>query len=139
MKAELLKIKWILNDSGLSRYQISKATGIHQTTLANLVEEKSLIENLSFKNAAALTEYAEKIMKGREEMRTWERENYYVAEEAFDHDLHKFVIYSNDDEVFGEIYPNSIEDMETVIDDLDNGADVDGWEDGQGNTIKIPR
>lgn len=66
MKADLLKIKWILNDSGLSRYQIHKATGIHQTTLANLVEGKSLIENLSFKNAAALTEYAEKI---QDEMR----------------------------------------------------------------------
>ena len=63
MKADLSLIKWILNDSGLSRYQISKETGIHITTLTNLVEGKSLIENLSFKNAAALTEYAEKIKK----------------------------------------------------------------------------
>ncbi|GEM_PF-3212925 len=138
MKADSEIIQWLLEQQ-ISRYQISKNTGITEMTLSRLTNGASKIENLPLKTAAALTEYAEKIMKGREEMRTWERKNYYVAEETFDHDLHKFVIYSNDDEVIGEIYPNSIEDMETVIDDLDNGADVDGWEDGQGNTIKIPR
>ena len=71
MKADLLSIKWILNDSGLSRYQISKETGIHITTLSNLVEGKSLIENLSFKNAAALTSFAEKALKENLRMNTY--------------------------------------------------------------------
>lgn len=71
MKADLLMIKWILNDSGLSRYQISKATGIHITTLTNLSDGKSLIENLSFKNAAALTEYAEIALKENLRMNTY--------------------------------------------------------------------
>jgi hypothetical protein len=139
MKADKNLIEWLLNESDLSKYAISKATGIHITTLTNLSDGKSLIENLSFKNAAALTEYAEKIKKGREEMRTWERDTYYIDEEAFDYDLHKFSVYTDDGEFIAEIYPNSIPEMEAIIDDLDNGADVDGWEDGQGNTIKIPR
>ena len=63
MKADSLTIKWLINDSGISRYQISKETGIHITTLTNLVEGKSRIENLSFKNAASLTEYVEKIKR----------------------------------------------------------------------------
>lgn len=71
-------------------------------------------------------------------MKIWERNNYYVAEEAFDYSLHKFAVYTNDDELIGEIYPNSIEDMETIIADLDAGADVHGWEDGQGEEIVIP-
>ncbi len=54
-------IKWLLEESEVTKYQISKATGIHQTTLTNLENGTSLIENLSFKNAAALTEYALKI------------------------------------------------------------------------------
>lgn len=71
-------------------------------------------------------------------MKTWERDTYYIEEEAFDYSLHKFVVYTNDGEVIAEIVPNSIEDMEAVIADLDNGADVHGWEDGQGETIVIP-
>ncbi len=71
-------------------------------------------------------------------MKTWERDTYYIKEEAFDYSLHKFGVYTNDGEVIAEIVPNSIEDMEAVIADLDNGADVHGWEDGQGETIVIP-
>ena len=86
MKAELIKIQWILNDSGLSRYQISKETGIHITTLTNLVEGKSLIENLSFKNAAALTSFAERAIKENLRMNTYltpDGEEFVSNEEVY--------------------------------------------------------
>ena len=94
MYAELLKIKWVLNDSGLSRYQISKETGIHQTTLANLVEGKALIENLSFKNAAALTSFAEKAMKENMRMNTYltpEGMEFVSNEEVYPSDNGEYV------------------------------------------------
>lgn len=78
MKADLSLIKWLVCNSWTSRYRISKHTGIHITTLTNLAEGKSLIENLSFKNAAALTEYAEKIIKEDESMNT------YLTPESFE-------------------------------------------------------
>ena len=55
-------IKWLLEESGVTKYRISKATGIHQTTLTKLETGIALIENLSFKNAIVLTKYAEKII-----------------------------------------------------------------------------
>lgn len=94
MKADLLSIKWILNDSGLSRYQISKETGIHITTLSNLVEGKSLIENLSFKNAAALTSFAEKALKENLKMNTYltpEGLEFVSNEEVYPSDNGEFV------------------------------------------------
>lgn len=63
MYAELLKIKWLINDSGISRYEISKATGVLEMTLSRLTNGVSKIENLPLKNAAALTSFAEKAMK----------------------------------------------------------------------------
>lgn len=60
MYAELLKIKWLINDSGISRYEISKATGVTEMTLSRLTNGVSKIENLPLKTAAALTAYAEK-------------------------------------------------------------------------------
>jgi len=62
MKADSELIKWLLEESEITKYRISKATGIHQTTLTKLENGIALIENLTFKNAAALTEYAEKII-----------------------------------------------------------------------------
>lgn len=94
MKAEYLLVKWILNDSGLSRYQISKETGIHITTLTNLVEGKSLIENLSFKNAAALTSFAEKALKENLKMNTYltpEGMEFVSNEEVYPSDNGEFV------------------------------------------------
>jgi len=61
MKADSELIKWLLEESGVTKYRISKATGIHQTTLTKLETGIALIENLSFKNAIVLTKYAEMI------------------------------------------------------------------------------
>ncbi|PEI44624.1 hypothetical protein [Bacillus pseudomycoides] len=69
-------------------------------------------------------------------MRTWNREGYQVEEVELDYDLHAFEIVK-DEEVIAKITPNTIEDMKQIIEDLDNGEDVNGWEDGMGNTISI--
>jgi hypothetical protein len=69
-------------------------------------------------------------------MKTWEREGYYVQEVKFDYDLHAFEVIK-DDEVIATITPDSIEAMHQIIADLDAGEDVNGWEDGNGNTIYV--
>ena len=70
-------------------------------------------------------------------MRTWERSGYKVVEKAFDFDLHEFDVVMDSGEVVGTITPATLEDMKTIVADLDAGADVDGWEDGAGSTIRI--
>ena len=69
-------------------------------------------------------------------MRTWKRNGYEVVEIEFDGDLHEFEVIK-DNKVVATITPNSIENMEAIIADLDNGKDVNGWDDGMGNTISI--
>ena len=69
-------------------------------------------------------------------LRTWERNTYIVEEKEFDGDLHEFDVIKNG-EVIATINPETIEDMQAIIEDLDNGEDVDGWEDGNGNTINL--
>ena len=58
-------------------------------------------------------------------------------EKAFDFNLHEFDIVLDNGEVVGTITPATLEDMETIISDLDAGEDVNGWEDGMGNTIYV--
>ena len=70
-------------------------------------------------------------------MKTWMRNGYKVVERPFDYDLHVFDIKNDNEEVITTIYPATIEDMQSIIRDLDAGEDVDGWEDGNGNTIRI--
>lgn len=69
-------------------------------------------------------------------MRMWKRENYTVKEVPFDFDLHHFDVIK-DGKVVANIAPETIEDMEQVIKNLNNGEDINGWEDGLGNTIYI--
>ncbi|NJP38964.1 hypothetical protein [Alkalicoccus luteus] len=69
-------------------------------------------------------------------MREWKRTNYEVIEVPYDHDLHEFNVIQDND-VIATITPATIEDMEQIITDLDNGEDVHGWEDGMGNTISV--
>ena len=67
-------------------------------------------------------------------MKTWERKGYEVVEEEFDGDLNVFNVVKNG-EVIGTIYPADYDQMLEIITDLDAGHDVNGWEDGRGNTI----
>lgn len=69
-------------------------------------------------------------------MKTWVRETYTVEMVEFDGDLKEFEVVK-DGEVIATITPATIEDMEQIIEDLDNGEDVNGWEDGMGNVISI--
>lgn len=69
-------------------------------------------------------------------LKTWERNTYIVEEKEFDGDLHEFDVVK-DGEVIATINPETIEDMNQIIEDLDAGEDVDGWEDGNGNTINL--
>lgn len=65
----------------------------------------------------------------------WIRNSYKVEMVDHDYDLKAFKVIQ-DDEV-QMIYPVSIEDMNYIIECLDSGEEVDGWEDGIGNTIVI--
>lgn len=69
------------------------------------------------------------------ELKVWERKGYTVEMVEYDYDLKAFEVVQGDK--VQTIYPATIEDMEQIIIDLDNGEDVDGWEDGLGNTIVI--
>lgn len=69
------------------------------------------------------------------ELKKWERKGYTVEMVEYDHDLKAFEVVQGDK--VQTIYPATIEDMKRIIIDLDNGEDVDGWEDGLGNTIVI--
>lgn len=70
-------------------------------------------------------------------MRVWHRRNYIVEEVEFALDLHAFnVIY--DDTIIATIIPGTIEEMHQIIEQLDNGEEVEGWKNGLGETIIIP-
>lgn len=51
----------LLFESGLTNYQISKKTGIAQTTLSRFTRKESDIENMSLKNALKLNELWEEL------------------------------------------------------------------------------
>lgn len=68
-------------------------------------------------------------------MNTWLRDKYIVEMVDYDHDLKAFEVKQGDS--IQTIYPASIKDMNSIIKHLDDGDDVDGWEDGLGNTIVI--
>ena len=59
MKADSILINWLLQESGVSMYAVSKATGIAQTTLSDLTTGKTWVENMTLRHAVTLTEYAE--------------------------------------------------------------------------------
>lgn len=71
-------------------------------------------------------------------MNTWTREGYQVVETALDADLHQFEVIQ-DGEVVATIVPSDIDAMEQIVSDLNDGEDVNGWEDGMGNTIYIEK
>lgn len=70
-------------------------------------------------------------------MKIWERKGYMVIEKEFDRDLHEFDVVKSG-EVIATITPSDVDDMACIVEALDAGEDVNGWEDGMGNTIYIP-
>lgn len=83
-----------------------------------------------------LEHYAKNKRKERGKMRTWEREGYEVVEKEFDHELHEFDVIK-DGEIIATITPADLENQAQIVADLDAGEDVNGWEDGNGNTISV--
>lgn len=67
-------------------------------------------------------------------MKQWKKKGYKVYEIPFDCELHRFVLVADEGDVIGEIVPQSINDMQQCIIDLDNGSDPirDGWSNGLG-------
>lgn len=63
-KVIINNIKKLLFESEISMYEVSKATGIPQTTLSRFVRKESDIENMSLKNALKLNDYYLKHYKG---------------------------------------------------------------------------
>ena len=57
----------LLFESGLTNYQISKKTGIAQTTLSRFTRKESDIENMSLKNALKLNELWEDMKVDKDE------------------------------------------------------------------------
>src|SRR5690625_3213781 len=68
-------------------------------------------------------------------MEKWIRSGYTVEKVEFDYDLKEFEVRQGDK--VQTISPATIEDMEDIIDALNDGEDVNGWEDGIGNTIYV--
>lgn len=72
-------------------------------------------------------------------MGEWNFENGIIVEECdYDHNLHCFKVY-NGDEYLGSVYPETIEDMESCIEAMEDGEDPisGGWEDGMGNVCNV--
>ncbi|MFB5761080.1 hypothetical protein [Paenibacillus medicaginis] len=69
-------------------------------------------------------------------MSTWARNGYEVAETAFNYDLHLFLVVQNGETLY-EIVPSNLDNQADIINELSAGADINGWEDGMGNTISI--
>lgn len=53
-------IRWLLEDSGISRYRISKDTGVSETTLSRLKSGDIQLDSIRYGFAKALTRYARK-------------------------------------------------------------------------------
>lgn len=73
--------------------------------------------------------------KEEKQMRTWVRNGYKVVEVEFDYDLHQFEVISDNGEIIATITPPDLDNQNEIIKALDAGEDVEGWEDGHGNTI----
>lgn len=71
-------------------------------------------------------------------MKKWTREGYEVVETAFDHDLHQFEVVQDGEALF-TITPPDLDSQAQIIAELDDGEDVNGWEDGNGNTIYVEK
>jgi hypothetical protein len=69
-------------------------------------------------------------------MRIWERDGYKVIEQDLDFYLRQFAVVVEGKKV-QIISPRNIESMLSIIDALNAGADVNGWEDGKGSIIHV--
>lgn len=57
-------IQWLLHESGISCYQISKDTGISESTLSRIKSGKTPMASIQFGYASLLTDYAKRLKGG---------------------------------------------------------------------------
>ncbi|WP_078598410.1 helix-turn-helix domain-containing protein [Evansella clarkii] len=60
-EADSRLIEWLLHDSGVSRYKISKDVGISESTLSRIAKGETPMDVVRFGYARKLTEYARSI------------------------------------------------------------------------------
>lgn len=60
-KADSELIYWLLNESGMTRYQISEASGVAQSTLSRIASYETHIDKMSFGVARKLTAVARQL------------------------------------------------------------------------------
>lgn len=61
-----------------------------------------------------------------------------INEIDHDYDCHAFGVINETTGVeIGTIYPNDVDQTDSLRYDLNHGESVHGWEDGMGNTINI--
>jgi len=102
LKADEKLINWLMEDSGLSKYSISKATGIPQMTLSDIATGKTSIDNMTFYTASKLTFYAEEAQKNRKGLT---------------------VLYYNDNGQYHKLY-EMISDRPMSVDEILDFADL---------------
>lgn len=71
-KADSRLITWLLHDSGVTRYKISKDIGISESTLSRIANGETPMDAVRFGYASKLTDYARFIQpsdKGDQETR----------------------------------------------------------------------
>lgn len=66
VEADSRLIHWLLHDSGVSRYHISKALGISESTLSRIVSGETSMDALRFGYARKLTDYARSLQTPQE-------------------------------------------------------------------------
>lgn len=60
-----------------------------------------------------------------------------IREVDFDYDLHDFEVIA-DGEYIGTIHPDTVDDCDDIRRVIEEeGVDVEGWEDGCGNTVRF--
>ena len=117
-----------------------------KTLLIRFTGEKEIelydwLRRQKFETGLAMAEIVrqalEMFKKEDKRMRTWVRNGYKVVEVEFDYDLHQFEVISDNGEIIATITPPDLDNQNEIIKALDAGEDVEGWEDGHGNTISI--
>lgn len=68
-KADSTLIHWLLHNSGLSRYRISKELNIAESTLSRIARGDTPMDKIQFGSASKLTDYAERVKHKQEVMR----------------------------------------------------------------------
>mgnify|MGYP001019282763 CR=1 FL=1 len=66
--ADLDLIRWLLNESSVSRYRIAKDTGIAESTIGRISRGAVSIDKIQFGIACKLTDYARQVQRMEKEV-----------------------------------------------------------------------